>query len=251
MKQLLTILLLFLLAFEIHADCAMNGLSIYPSGKIINQNSIFILTGYGGSQEVILGLNKKYVTYLTCGTSKVKLNVLETHVGQFQLTQAVLKPVSELVAGLDYQIVIDSLPEYEGLGTYNRTTNRFGPVSFKVSNVRDLEKPKILSQARLLRKTYVAYGCGPEVYAIFSQPVTDKSGFVVKTKLKDLSTGLETIFYVLPYGNEIWVGHDMCSGGFDFGYANKFEVEFSFMDTSGNMTAWSGNKINFNRPKEK
>ena len=42
----------------------------------------------------------------------------------------------------------------------------------------------------------------------------------------------------------------MCSGGFDFGNANKFEVEFSFMDTSGNMTAWSGNKIKFNRPKE-
>jgi hypothetical protein len=240
--------MLFLLAFEIHADCAMNGLSIYPSGKIINQNSIFILTGYGGSKDVIIGLNKKYATYLKCGNIKVKLNVLKTHVGQFQLTQAVLKPESELVAGLEYQIVIDSLPEYEGLGAFNRTTNRYGPVSFQVSNVRDLEKPKILSQPRLLRKTYIPYGCGPEVYAIFTKPVTDKSGFVVKTKLKDLSTGEETIFYVSPYGNEIWVGHDMCSGGFDLGYSNHFEVEFSFMDSSGNTTSWTGKKIKFSSP---
>lgn len=248
MKQLLTTLMLFLLAFEIHADCAMNGLSIYPSGKIINQNSIFILTGYGGSKDVIIGLNKKYATYLKCGNTKVKLNVLETNVGQFQLTQAVLKPESELVAGLEYQFVIDSLPIYEGLGDYDRTTNNYLPLLFKVSKVRDLEKPKILSQPRLLRKTYVPFGCGPAVYAVFNKSVTDKSGVIVKTKLKNLSTGTETIFYISPYGNEILVGHDMCSGGFYLGYSNHFEVEFSFMDSSGNTTSWTRKKIKFSSP---
>ena len=41
----------------------------------------------------------------------------------------------------------------------------------------------------------------------------------------------------------------MCSGAFDFEEnSNNYEVEFSFMDASGNLTSWTGERIKFTKP---
>ena len=44
------------------------------------------------------------------------------------------------------------------------------------------------------------------------------------------------------------VGHARCSGAFNFENGNNFEVEFSFMDASGNSTVWTGQRIKFTKP---
>lgn len=251
MKKVLALFIGFLVTYSAFADCTFNGLYVYPGGKTIKQNSIFIITGYGASQEVILGLNKKHDVFLKSGDTKIKLLVTETHVGQFYLTQALLKPETELVPGQDYQILIDNLPEYEQLGNFNRSTRKTEPYSYQVLALKDIEKPQISTQPKLIRKTFVHYGCGPEVYAIFSKPVTDTPDLIVKTTLKDLISKKKTTFYINPVGNEIMVGHDMCSGEFNLELGYNYEIEFSFMDSSGNLTNWTGKKIRFIRPKEK
>ena len=164
------------------------------------------------------------------------------------MTQAILKPESELEAELEYTIYIDSLPEYENFNRYNSTTKKYEPITYKVIEGKDTEKPQLSEKPKELRKTLVHYGCGPSIHVVFSNTATDSSSIIVKTTVKNVNTGKETTYYIEPVGEKIKVGHDMCSGAFDFDNSNKYEVAFSFMDASGNLTDLTGERLKFTKP---
>jgi hypothetical protein len=249
-KGLLPFITVLFYSVSAYADCAGNALSIFPSGSTIKQNSIFVLEGYEHSQKVILGLNKEYPVYLKSGNQKIKLIITELNVGQFRLTQAVLKPETELEVGLEYRMYIDHLPEYESFNKYNTTTDKYEPVIYKVAADRDTEKPQLTTNPIEIDKSLVYYGCGPSIHVVFSNPAKDNSEIIVQTTVKDLKTRKETTYYIRPDGDKIKVGHGMCSGAFDFDDdSQNFEVEFSFMDASGNLTPWTGERIKFTKPK--
>ena len=141
---------------------------------------------------MILGLNKKHNIYLKSGNKKINLLVTEICVGQFYLTQAVLKPETELEAGLEYTMFIDDLPKYESFRKYNKTTHKYEPVTYKVVAERDNEKPQLSAKPKELNKTLVFYGCGPSIHVVFSNSAKDNSDIIVKTTVKNLKTGKET-----------------------------------------------------------
>jgi hypothetical protein len=248
MKQLLTLIIGLFWTSVLYADCAGLGLSVFPTGRTIKQNSIFIINGYAESQRVILGLNKKYHIYLKAGSQRIKLLATKTCVGQFYLTQAILKPETELKAGLEYTMVIENLPEYESLNRYNNTTREHEPVKYKVVAEKDTEKPVVIFKPKEIRKTLVHYGCGPSIHVIFKHETKDSSEVIVKTTVKNLTTGKDVTYYIEQADNKIKVGHGMCSGAFDFDKGNNYEVEFSFVDASGNFTMWTGERIKFSKP---
>lgn len=249
MKKLISILIVLSFSLFAYADCAATGISIFPSNYSIKQNSIFVIDGYAQSQAVILELDKKYKVYLKSGDSKIRLIVSELYVGQFYLTQAILKPETELIAGLEYTVCIEGLPEYETLKRYNTKTRKNEAVSYKILAEKDEIAPQITAKPKVIDKSIVHFGCGPAVYVIFDNPVKDSSELLVKTTLKNKTTGKETTYYILPSENQIGVGHSMCSGAFDFDENKDYEIEFSFMDASGNMTAWTGERITFTKPE--
>ena len=118
MKNILIIIIALFCTANAYADCSDSGLWVFPSGQTIKQNPIFVLDGYDRSQEVVLGINKRHYLYLKSGTKKIKLLVLEICVGDFYLTQAILKPETELEVGLEYTMSIESIggsPEYESI----------------------------------------------------------------------------------------------------------------------------------------
>jgi hypothetical protein len=248
MKQLLTILAALFLTASVYADCKSNLLRVFPTGKTIRQNSIFVLEGYAKSQKVIVELNSKYNIYLKSGQKKVKLLVTEICVGQFYLTQAVLRPETALEAGLEYTMYIDSLPKYEDLSIYNYKTNKHEPVTYKVIAGNDIDKPQLSARPIEIGKKLEHFGCGPAKSVIFSNPAKDNSEIIVKTTVKNLQTGKETTYYIKTDGDKINVGHGMCSGAFTYDDNDYYDIEFSFMDASGNLNAWTGERIEFTRP---
>lgn len=251
MKQFLAIIIALFCTATIYADCAWSGFWVFPNGPTIKQNSIFVLNGYAQSQEVILELNKKHNIYLKSGNKKIQLLVTETYVGQFDLTQAILKPETELEPGLEYTMHIDDLPKYQRFHKYNNTTQKNEPITYKVLAESDNEKPQLEAQPKELRKTLAYYGCGPSTHVVFNNPAKDNSEIIVKTTVKNLKTQKETTYYIEPDVDIIKVGHGMCSGAFNFdSNNNNYEVEFSFMDASGNLTLWTGERIKFTKPTE-
>lgn len=251
MKKLISFIMCLFVSVSVYAICRSNMLSIFPSGQTIKQNSVFILDGYANSQDIILNLNTKHNIYLLSGNKKIKLIVSEIYVGQYRLTQAMLKPETELEAGLEYTMHIDSLPVRERFNRYNNVTKEYEPVTYKVIAGRDNEKPQLSQKPSVVNKTFVYFACGPSIHVVFSNPATDSSEIIVKTTVKNLKSGKETTYFIEPNGDKIEVGRGMCSGAFNFDDSNDYEVEFSFMDGCGNLKKWKGKRIKFSKPTKR
>lgn len=251
MKRLFLILAVIGFISSAHADCGATGISIFPKNYSIKQNSIFMIEGYAQGQAVILKLDKKQKVYLKSGEIKIRLIVSEICVGQFDLTQAILKPETELITGTEYTVCFDGLPEYETLTRYNTNTAKYEPVKYKILEENDNLPPQLLSKPKIIDKSIVLFGCGPAIYIMFDNPIRDSSEILIKTILKNKTTNKENTYYISPELNTIKVGHGMCSGAFIFNEGKEYEIEFSFMDASGNRTNWEGERISFTKPEIK
>lgn len=236
------------IGFKSFADCAGAGLWVYPTQKEIKKNNLFILEGYAHSQQVITGLNTEFPVYLESGNERIALIVLETHAGLFELTQAILKPEKPLTPGKEYIFVIDKLVNHPVPGIYNPKTRKSDPISFVVKNESDTEAPQWIKTPKEKDKSLVHFGCGPAIYVRFELKVKESSDFLVKTTFKSVETGRETVYYVMTDGGQTFsLGHDMCSGEFDFKDGVNYQAKFAIMDASGNIseeTEW----IAFTKP---
>jgi hypothetical protein len=242
MKTIFSFLTLLLCSSNIFADCAMSGIFVFPKGNTVRQNPIFVLDGYGFSEHTIEGLNKDYPVYLQSGDIKIPLIVKELHKGQFELTQAILVPTDTLAVGLEYTLHIDNMPPYDNL---NRHSNGG---TWKVLPGKDTLAPVMNIKPKQIDKIHELYGCSPVTYIVFNCPARDNSEMLVKTTVKNLKTGVETVYYIETDGLEIKVGHDMCLGAFKFNGGERYEVEFDFMDASGNTLPWEGPRLKFSKP---
>jgi hypothetical protein len=120
------IIAIVLLSFSItiaKADCASSGIWCWPGRTTINRNSIFILTFYGVSQDIVSQIGKPHSIYLKSVKQNIPLIITEINKGEFGLTQVLLKPSSELTGGLEYEILIESLSRYEAIDKWNTETN--------------------------------------------------------------------------------------------------------------------------------
>lgn len=249
MKSILTVfgILINLLAYS---KCGNSGIDVFPTTTEINKNSIFLIEGFATSQKIITSLNKEYKIYLQNGDQKINLKVTETLVGDFQLTQAILKPEFPLEIGKEYILKIDNLPKYETIDRFYNYNITSKPITYKVTSNVDTEKPIFTKKPFELKKSYIPYGCGPEVNVYFSLLTNDSSLLLVKTKFKNLVTNKVTTFYLLVRDNKLAVGYGMCSGAFKYDKNLVYEVEFDLMDSSGNITEWNMEGIKFTRPTE-
>ena len=84
----------------------------------------------------------------------------------------------------------------------------------------------------------------------FDFPIKDSSEVIIKTTVKNIKSGIKTTYYIAPQNNQIGVGHGMCSGAFTYDDNPDYEVEFTFMDASGNTTTWTGERIQFTKPTD-
>lgn len=248
MKNFLAVIIWAFTTLNLSAMCSSHGLSVFPSGSTLKQNSIIVIDGFAGSQDIINGLNKKYPVFLRSGKTIVKLVVKEILVGQFRLTQAVLMPETNLIAGLVYTLVIDKLPDGETLNRWNSSKKKREAITYKIDQEADTETPIFTSVPKEIKKTLTQYGCGPSIHVVFNCLVNDSSEFLIKATVKNIKTGIETSYYIEPYKKQIEVGHGMCSGAFVYDGNDNYEIEFSIMDASGNVTAWNGERIKFTKP---
>jgi hypothetical protein len=249
MKKVIPILILLLTTVEGFSKCESSGLYFWPTKQTISQNSIFVIDGYATSQKIINGLGTTYKVFLKSDNQQIKLNVQEILVGQFRLTQAILKPEKTLSVGQVYELVIENLGDLENeVSKYNYTTGENEKIKWTVTSNNDTIPPIWTEKPIFKDGSYMQFGCGPDVFANFSFSASDNSEYLIKTTLKNKSTGIETTYYLNADDKEIAVGHEMCSGAFNFDGGDKFEVEFSLFDASGNLTKWTGERIEFKRP---
>lgn len=249
MKKIIPILIVLLTTVNGFSKCASSGLYFWPTKQTISQNSIFVIDGYATSQKIISGLGTAYKVFLKSDKQKIKLNVQEMLVGQFSLTQAILKPETTLSIGQEYELVIENLGDLENqVYKYNDSTRQREKIKWTVTSNSDTALPIWKEKPIFKDGSYMEAGCGPIIFVNFAYSASDNSEYLIKTTLKNKSTGIETTYYLKAGDKIIDVGHGMCSGAFKFDGGDKFEVEFSLFDASGNLTKWTGERIEFKRP---
>lgn len=249
MRFLALFLSVFILAPAAQAKCGSRGLYVYPSDAEISPNSLFLLEGYAASSDVVNNLNVRYPVYLLSDKGeKVNLIVKEYNEGQFYLVQALLQPEKVLDMGESYSFLIDSLPQYEALQRYNYSLEKFEKVRFTVSKAADLENPVLKSAPVFWKEEYSMFGCGPASYVYFRMDVEDRSPLLVRATVLDMQSGKSSVYYVLSGGKELSLGHGMCSGSFVFEPGKEYEVQFAYMDASGNRLEEPSGKIRFSGP---
>lgn len=251
MKELLLFISILLAAFGVKADCDLRRMEFWPAGPNISQNSLIVIDAYKFSSKIIHQLNHEYPIYLKSGDAKVELHVKEILIGEAGLTQAILMPMNELVAGNSYQLYIENIPGNEMPSTkfWNPETESYDFPIWKVTPGRDVRAPRWKIKPQEVKRTFIAYGCGPETYIYFNFQTLDQSEILIKTSVTSLSSNKTIVCYLKPNDNEtLKVGREMCGGAFSFEDGEKFEVAFDLMDASGNSTTWSDHKIAFTKP---
>ena len=249
MKKIIPLFIFLLTTVNGFSKCASSGIYFWPTKPSISQNSIFVIEGYASSQKIIIGLGTTYKVFLKSGNQKIKLSVQEILVGQFCLTQAILKPETILTVGQEYELVIENLGELESqVSRYNTSTGQEEKIKWRVTTLSDTVQPSWTSRPQFKNTLHRELGCGPEIFANFSYSAKDDSEFLIKTTLKNISTGSLMTYYLQAEDDNIAVGHNMCSGAFNFYGGNMYEVVFSLFDSSGNFTKWTGEGIEFKRP---
>ena len=248
MQKFIVLALLSISITFTYAKCSSSGIWCWPNQRNIKTNAIFILNFYDHSQSIVSQIGKKHSIYLRSGKQKLPLIIKEIHKGAFKITQILLKPLYPLIAGIEYEIFIDSLPEYSSIEKFNPETNRLETAKWIVSNCMDTESPVWTEWPTCISKTMVAYGCGPAKWVNFSFGYRDSSDILIKAIVKSLQTKKETTYYLQKVDNKVKIGHGMCSGAFYFNQGNKYEVTFSLMDQSGNVSKHNPKPITFSRP---
>ncbi|MDH4471040.1 MAG: hypothetical protein QE487_00445 [Fluviicola sp.] len=249
MRTILLVFFLSSISLHVSGFCTSRGISVFPSGKTIRPNTIFVVEGYSLSQGVIEKLGTTYPVYLINGKTKIRLTVKETLKGGYLLTQAVLIPERPPKKGVRYTFVIENLPkEEEKLTVWDENLGKDVAIAFDVIGNNDLIKPIFTAVPQEIDKKNVMYGCGPEVWVRFSCLVNDSSEVLIKATVKSLTTNDSASYYLDHGDSSLFIGHSMCSGAFLLNQGDLYQVTFMLIDASGNTTEWVGAPILFTQP---
>lgn len=249
MKKIVQIFIILLFSQRALADCAGDGIYYWPQNQTLFQNSIIMIEGYGLSQDIIKDFNKKYPVYLGTKGHKVKLEVVETLVGGFHLTQAILKPTENLLAGNDYYIIIENLPHKESeMQRWNPQSKAYELVKWSVIEGTDTTPPKFIKNPVEISKNVEYFGCGPDRHVTFGFEVEEKSEFLIKAIVTDIESKATRTYYLNTKDAKVLIGHGMCSGAFDLKEDHGYEIQFGLMDASYNTSSTLTDKIKFKAP---
>jgi hypothetical protein len=243
LKLFFTILLGLLTFTQVSARCRGAGLSVFPKNGVIKPNSLFIISGYATSQNVITSLNKDLPIYLEGDGHMVKLKIVVLEKGRFSTTQAILQPSEDLIDGQTYSLRIDGLDEYQKRILYEYYLKTYGveKISWTVEGTADTLAPLDLAAPKFIDKSASYFGCGSAAYANFKITAQDQSSLLVETELVEIASGKSHAFHLhLGADGIVSVGHGMCGGVFDFTVTGVYKVRFRLMDICGNKNdSWS------------
>lgn len=257
MKNCLFFALFFLLSLltKTNASCGSNGFHAWPEQKTIGSETVFMLEAYALSRQVIEGLNEAYPIYLEGqdGT-QVPLEVTSIYESTYRNKQAILKPSAPLQVNQVYFLKIDGMgtEDEKVFGKYNARKNGFEPFQWQVVEKEKRRKPRWRWRSVSLEdKKTVYYGAEAEVYAKFHLHYRPEEPVLIFVILEDL-TEEEVFNYYLPHQpkSPLKVGHDMCSGTYQYKEGHEYRIRFSIMTLDGRLSKRKSKPIRFDSPFE-
>lgn len=235
MRALLVGLLVFPLAAS--ADCMSLSWAVSPpAGSTVPLNARFVLEGFGTAQDTVAKIASRNPR-LVSESARLALEVIEVHVGEMGITQAVLKPRGALKPGTKYTLEFDDQQR-------DRFFLRGDQKPSWTAGPPDRVAPVWGSAPSPEPGRVAQMGCGPDIQAQVRLDVSDTSAVLIRARVKD-GTASEREYLLTPRsGAALGIGHGMCSGAFKLP-EGAWTLELSAVDAAGNITPAPGPPLRF------
>jgi len=207
---------------------------------------MFIVEGFGTDQNKVENLPENSA-WLQSKNDKVYLIPQNTYIGEMQISQTILKPEHPLKVGETYKIY---MPTVRSGALEGYTDSGLKEYQWMISKSEDLTPPVPTKDPFFISKDYTAYGCGPAVTVNIGIVYTDQNPvFAEVTVGPDKRSNKKKKTYIVPVeGNQIVIGHGMCSGAFNLEPGKKYTANIQLLDISGNRSATNIPPISFIAP---
>jgi hypothetical protein len=237
MLRKLAVLVCALAAADASARCKTDGIFVFPApGAVVPMNARFILEGAGSFKKKVSGLVGQTLV-LRAKESSVPAITVQVKAGwesQRGRVAVVLLPTSQMQGGKEYSLLIDKqLGIYKILNDHAAET-----LTWKAAPIVDTTPPKFQIRPAV-----------PE-----GQSERDKDGISSWVKLRAVFIEESPLYYVVRVssianpgapkqlypvpinGGEALLGHDACSGNFQFDSDMPYRFELETYDSAGNKS---------------
>ncbi len=250
MKYILSFLLIFITFYSSTADCGSSGIQIFPTENTIWENSRIMIQGDFSYFEYLETLGKEYSIQLKNEEQSINLILEEVCKTEASYLQLFFKPETKLTAGKKYKLNIELPPKLKDYTLLSGINSHFKrEFEWTVSN-KKTSKPYFKKEPKLVEKKFVAYGCGPEIFAIFDYKLNNNNEVLFLTELIEIESNFTQMAYIPSFEGKIKVGHGMCQGAFRYSCrSKKYKVRFRIMDAAGNFSRDWTDWIKFDEPK--
>jgi len=230
------------------AKCAYQRVEAFPPASTrLPVNGRIVVEGYGEAQSMVKAIATHHPELWAEG-DRVSLRVVETNVGDFRLTQAVLVPERPLLPKTRYTLRIyeSDLPVSDDSEIKLRDT-----FAWTTGSGADHGTPHWQAPPQTGKRVYEELGCGPEIYVEVSVSVADPSPFQVRAELRPVGGGPASRYLLQPQHGVIEIGHGMCSGPFELSDGRSYTVTLTAVDVGGNISPAPGPVLQIASPGPK
>lgn len=229
--------------FSLQARCKEESYAVLPPSGDVPANVRIIIEGFGNGQHRIENI-KLGEARLVSGRGAIKLTPEAIHIGQYLVTQVILKPSEPLLQGDWYSLEVDGISpdDFEISGN--------APVKgWRCNGSLDLSGATWRSSPIIIDRKSIDHGTTPSEWIRIKAPVNDDHLPYVLVKLKTTRDKAYKRSYILPVKDDmILVGHGACSGPFNINSGCSYIAKLIPYDISGNTNEAAARKVSFSDP---
>lgn len=217
------------------AKCKTDGIFVFPApGAVVPLNVRFILEGAGKEKKRVAGLVGQTLV-LRSNDSRAPAVTVTVKAGWDSpraRTAVVLLPNSQLLPGREYSLMIDKqLPGYRVLND-----NALDTLTWKSAPVADTTAPRFQTRPVVAEGISNRDKDGVSSYIKLKAELIEESPAYYLVRVSSIAKpGTAKQLYPVPInGGEGLIGHDACSGGFQFESDMPYRLEVETFDSAGN-----------------
>ncbi len=246
MRRTYSLLFCVLLSISLYAQnqsavIPKNNFKAYPAKKTILQNSCILLEGTGVDIETIKSFDQsRYLFLQSEGGHKVKMMVIERHMGMLNVIQILLRPLGLMSVGGKYTLMMHEGDENKAkeVTWWDADVKKYNYFSWTIKEGSDKVIPRWIGNSHLVSTDVIWKGSGASSMASFKLHVEDQSGLWVYAELIDVTRNKRATYILTTFeGGILQAGHANNSGAFTFEINHDYKIRFRLIDYCGNTDA--------------
>jgi hypothetical protein len=212
---------------------------------------MFVVEGYGIDQSLVETVAPCELM-LVSESERLCLNPDRKYVGEFRVSQVTLRPERLLTLGETYALSVnEKSPRVDEWIGDRRPDEALNSLQWTADLPGDELSPMWLDDPELIEAKITEYGCGPAIGAEIKVRAQDENPTMVLATISEPEARTPRSYLLRLKDDTVFVGHGMCSGGFDLAPGTEFRASIDIIDVAGNAAESPPKEVQFKIPNRK